>query len=356
MLILHEFHQKGGARFASINGMEVVGDYGDVLAEHRALTQNVGVLDLSFRSRICLTGNDRVRFLHGQVTNDINKLSVGSGCYAAVVTAKARMQSDLNVYRLAEELLLDFEPGLTQTVSERLEKYVISEDVQITDVSGLYGVLSIQGPKAMAAVQASLPEFCAVPSALFSFAAAKADEGEIYLINRPRFGSAGYDLFLPVALLPIFAERLEQGGRSCGWEAAEIARIEAGIPRFGADIEETNIPLEAGLENSGISFNKGCYIGQEVISRIRTYSEVAKSLRGLRLADELNVLPAKGEKLYKDGKEAGYITSAIHSPRVNANFALRYVRKETNEMGAELTLRIAGIETVATVVELPFVK
>jgi folate-binding protein YgfZ len=329
------------------------------LAEHAALTQSVGVLDLGFRSRVCLTGDERVRFLHGQVTNDINKLAVGSGCYAALVTSKARMQSDLNIYRLPEELLLDFEPALTQSVSERLEKYVISEDVQITDVVGLYGLLSVQGPKATALLQSSLPEFCAIPSMPLSFVSSISAEGEIYLMNRPRLGNGGYDLFVPVALLPVFAERLVEaaknaGGRLCGWEAAEIARVESGIPRFGADMDETNIPLEAGLEDSAISFNKGCYIGQEVISRIRTYSEVAKTLRGLRLADELKTLPTKGEKLYKDGKEVGYITSAIHSPRLNANVALGYVRKETNQMGARLTLRTAEGETPASVVETPF--
>ena len=359
-LLLHEFHQNLGARFVSVSEMEAVGDYGDLLGEHAALTQGVGVLDLSFRSRACLTGNDRVRFLHGQVTNDINKLVAGSGCYAVLVTSKARMQSDLNVYRLAEELLLDFEPGLTQKVSERLEKYVISEDVQITDVGALYGLLSVQGPKATAVLQSTLPEFCAVPSVPFSFVTATSAEGEIYLMNRPRFGSGGYDLLVPVTLLPVFAGRFVEGARSaggrlCGWDAAEIARIENGIPRFGADMDETNIPLEAGLENSAVSFNKGCYIGQEVISRIRTYSEVAKVLRGLRLADDLKTLPPRGEKLYRDGKEAGYVTSAIRSPRLSASIGLGYVRKETNQVGAELALRTLEGESLVRVVETPFV-
>src|SRR6266850_2862139 len=133
-LPLHELHESFGARFTTVNGAEVVADYGDSPAEHTALRQSAGVLDLSFRSRICLTGADRVRFLHGQVTNDVNRLAVGEGCYAALVTAKGRIQSDLNIYRLQDELLLDFEPGLTQTVSQRLEKYVISEDVQVVDV------------------------------------------------------------------------------------------------------------------------------------------------------------------------------------------------------------------------------
>src|SRR5437867_6533270 len=121
ILDLHEFHQALEANFAKVSGAEVVTDYGNALLEHAALAVSAGVLDLSFRSRVCLTGADRVRFLHGQVTNDVQGLRVGEGCYAALITAKGRMQSDLYIYCLEDELLLDFEPGLTQTVSQRLE-------------------------------------------------------------------------------------------------------------------------------------------------------------------------------------------------------------------------------------------
>src|SRR3954469_14084048 len=111
ILSLHEFHHALNASFGEVNGAEMVADYGDLPAEHAALRTNAGVLDLSFRGRICLTGADRVRFLHGQVTNDVKRLGPGQGCYAALVTAKGKMQSDLNIYALADELLLDFEPG-----------------------------------------------------------------------------------------------------------------------------------------------------------------------------------------------------------------------------------------------------
>src|SRR5438477_12828929 len=130
-LTLHAFHQATGAHFISVNDAEIVADYGEPLAEHAALVETAGVLDFSFRSRICLTGADRARFLHGQVTNDVNRLAPGEGCYAALITAKGKMQSDLNIYCLQDELLLDFEPGLTETVSQRLEKYIIADDVQV---------------------------------------------------------------------------------------------------------------------------------------------------------------------------------------------------------------------------------
>ena len=147
-LSLHEFHHGLGARFAELDGAEIVADYGDWLAEHKSLCEAAGIIDLSFRSRLCLVGADRARFLHGQVTNDVKKLCAGEGCYAAITTAKGKMESDLNIFALADELFLDFEPGLTEKISQRLEKFIVADDVQIVDVLPHYGLLSVHGPKA----------------------------------------------------------------------------------------------------------------------------------------------------------------------------------------------------------------
>src|SRR5688572_10772437 len=127
--------------------METVASYGDFPAEHAALTGSAAILDLSGRGRICVTGPDRVRFLNGQVTNNVKALATGQGLYAALVTAKGRMQSDLNIYALPDELLLDFEPGLSAGIVARFEKYIIADDVQVVDVAPLYGLLSVQGPR-----------------------------------------------------------------------------------------------------------------------------------------------------------------------------------------------------------------
>src|SRR5881394_413536 len=148
-LALHELHRSLNAGFTEVNGMEVVAHYGDPPAEHRALRDTVGVLDLSLRSRLCLTGTDRQKFLNGQVTNNVKGLKVGEGCYAALVNAKGKLQSDLNIYVLENEILLDFEPGYSTAVVERLEKYVIADDVNVVDVAPDYGLLSVQGAKSM---------------------------------------------------------------------------------------------------------------------------------------------------------------------------------------------------------------
>lgn len=394
-LALHEFHHSLGANFGSLNGAELVADYGDPQAEHAALHESAGVLDLSFRSRLCLTGADRVRFLHGQVTNDVKKLRVGEGCYAALTTAKGKMQSDLNVFVLPDELLLDFEPGYAATVTERLEKHIVADDVQVVDVVSLYGLLSAQGPKAEAVVRA-LGLFAEIPGqSLASMKVTDGTLGEIYLMNHPRlhpqvetFGlrgqaerdpalagdlkapsplrsagavQTGFDLFIPTDSLGAVADKLIAaakclGGRACGWTAFETARIEAGIPRFGADMDETNLPQECGIEARAISYNKGCYIGQEVLNRIHSMGHVNRELRVLRLADELKWLPVKGDKLFQGDKEAGYITSAVQSPRFKAGLALGYVRRDAAAMGTELEARGPLGTTGARIVDMTVTK
>src|SRR2546425_3705859 len=146
-LSLHQFHRGLDARFTEVHDMEVVDHYGEAMAEHSALRESAGVLDLSFRSRLCLTGADRQKFLNGQVTNNVKDLKVGEGCYAALVNAKGKMQSDLNIYVLEDEILLDFEPGYSAAVAQRLEKFIIAEDVQVVDVAPHYGLVSGPGAK-----------------------------------------------------------------------------------------------------------------------------------------------------------------------------------------------------------------
>jgi len=407
-LELHKFHDGINARFTEVNGMEVVDHYGDPLAEHAALREAVGVLDLSFRSRLCLTGADRQKFLNGQVTNNVKDLKVGEGCYAALVSAKGKLQSDLNIYVLENEILLDFEPGYSAAVAERLEKYIIADDVNVVNVALDYGLLSIQGPKTAEVLTAILIqepdlqptpdpsrppsrrsgamarceggegnqptggsaqligkpeiEFARLPTSPMNLISVKsAMLGELYCVNLARLGTSGFDLFLPTASLGAVAEKLlhaakAAGGRACGWQALETARIEAGIPRFGVDMDETNLAPEAAIEARAISYSKGCYIGQEVIARIRTYGQVAKSLHGLRFADSTNVLPKHGDKLYQGDKEIGYVTSATVSPALKSNIGLAYVRREHKEIGTALVVRTDSADLPARIVPVPFIQ
>ncbi|MEW6161041.1 MAG: glycine cleavage T C-terminal barrel domain-containing protein [Verrucomicrobiota bacterium] len=354
-----EFHLQRGAALGTLNGATVVSRYDNLVAEHGFLRETAGVLDLSFRSRICLTGSDRTRFLHGQVTNDVARLKVGEGCYAAVVNAKGKMESDLNIFQLDQELLLDFEPGLTERLVERFNKFIIADDVQVVDVGPHYGLISVQGPKA-ADVFHSLDGILKVPDRPWQFTStAHPALGEIVLAMHPRLGTAGFDLFVPVGQFRVAFEMLvnaagKSGGGPCGWDAFEVRRIEEGIPRFGADMDETNLPPEAELENRAISYSKGCYIGQEIIARIRTYGQVAKTLRGLRFLSDCPALPGKGTPLFKETKEIGYITSAVRSLALNETIGLGYVRREANEIGTELHVRMDAGDIPVRIAPLPF--
>jgi folate-binding protein YgfZ len=240
-------------------------------------------------------------------------------------------------------------------------------------------LLSVQGPKADALIS-SLGLALPLPAEAMSFSNLKDWAlGEIYCTNHARTAEPerplspaaggegarradegkGFDVFVPTSALGTVAAKLTAaakaiGGRPCGWQALETARIEAGIPRFGADMDEANLPPETGIESRALSYTKGCYTGQEVIARIRTYGQVAKALRGLRLADDSRELPKKGDKLFHDGKEVGYITSAVASPTFKANLALGYVRREHNQVGTELTVRTHEGESRARIVTLPF--
>ena len=358
-LSLHELHAELGGTFTVVNEAEAVANYGDPVAEHRVCRESAAVMDLSFRSRVCLMGADRVRLLHGQVTNDVVKLKTGEGCYAAFVSNKGKIEADVNIYALASELLLDLEPGLTPMLTQRLEHYIVADDVQIVDVAPHYGLLSVQGPQA-AVVMAQLGLEVALPSAPLTFAhQADPTLGDLYFVAHARTGFTGFDCFIPTDALGMVFDKLvlaakQVGGRAAGFEALELARFEAGIPRFGVDMDGTNLPPETGQDGRAISYSKGCYIGQEVIARIRTYGQVAKALRGLRLSDEMGILPVKGDRLFRDGKDVGFVTSANRSPAFGGVLAMGYVRREANAVGTELTVRTAIAESRARVIELPF--
>ena len=350
-LLLHEFHHTLGATFCEQYGEELVADYGDWLAEHAALRETVGVMDLSFRSRLCLLGADRARFLHGQVTNDVKKLRAGHGCYAAITTAKGKMESDVNIFCLTDELLLDFEPNLATKISARFEKFIVADDVQIVDAAPHYGLLSVQGAEAEKVVRALglFDEISVTP--LASVKISEAMLGDIYLVNHARLSTIGFDLFVPNSALAAVADKLiaaakNVSGRAVGWTAWETTRIENGIPRFGADMDETNLPLECGIEARAIVYNKGCYLGQEIINRVHSFGHVTKELCRLRLTDDLSELPARGEKIFCAGKEVGYLTSVTKSPLFSGAIALGYVRREAKLAGNQLAFANAASVTI----------
>ena len=308
--------------------------------QFKALTETAGLLDLSNRSRLCLLGEDRIKFLHGQVTNDINGLTENSGCYAALVNAKGKMESDLFVYRLKEELLLDFEPNLTKSVQSRLEKFVITEDVEVTDVAPHFNLLSVQGPDATKVLEA-----LKLPLPQENYTLVKTEE-EIHIINQPRLDTVGFDFFVPVDSLDEWKLRLAEHVPLCDEAAFERGRILKTIPRFGKDFTEANLAPEGGIEARAISYSKGCYIGQEIIARIRTYGKVNRILRGLNL----DSVVAEGDEIFLGDKKVGTLSSVITKP----DAALALIHRDAAERGTSLRVDTKNGSVTAEVATLPF--
>jgi folate-binding protein YgfZ len=327
----HEFHAGLNATFGELDGLEIVFQYDAPELEFARLTASVGVIDLSPRGRVCLLGEDRVKFLHGQVTNDVNRLQSGQGCYSAITDNKGRIQSDLNIHLLENEILLDFEPGLTAMLTERLERFIVADDVEVCDVAEAFGLISIQGPNSEPALN-RLDLGVAPPDLHHAVTAVEHDTlGQLYLVNLPRLNSRGFDLYAPMNAVPAIFDKLisaakDEDGGPVGWNAFDAARIAAGIPRFGQDMTPANLAPEAGIEDRAISYSKGCYIGQEILNRLHNFAQVNKSLQRLAISGDRR--PETGDAIFVGEKKAGSLTSVTTLPTTGERLALGYVRKE----------------------------
>lgn len=253
-----------------------------------------GIADLSAaRARLRVTGADRVAFLHGQCTNNVKKLMAGQSCYAAFLTAKGKMRGEGEIICLPDAFLLETNLGLAPS----LEKFIITEDVLIEDVS------------------ASLGEWLVVGDAE---------------VNLP---ADAVTFAHPLGTSVISREPVKP---TLSGEALEVLRVEAAVPKWGADMDENTIPNEAGLEKRAINYDKGCYIGQETVARIKTYGHVNRQL--IQCKVESSEVPKRGDRIFAGEREVGQITSAVFSTRLGKPLALGYVRREFAETGRKLTI------------------
>lgn len=348
-LSLHDVHARASARFGELNGREVVLDFGDALAEYAAAREGAALFDLSSRQRLALTGPDRVSFLHGMVTNDINKLADGAACDVAMLTQKGAMVADGRVLKLADALWLDVEPGLLEKVREFLDRYLISEEVELADVSDTHGHLALHGPRALEVLGAALGVTLS-PLEQNAHLTREFEGAHVHLLGSNRLTGQGVELLVPVAQLEsLWTKLVASGARPAGHEARELLRIEAGVPRYGQDLVDTTIPLEADLTHA-ISYNKGCYIGQEVIARATFRGHMNRKLTGLILGEHE---AEAGTLLFVGDRKVGWLTSIARSPKLGQRIALGYVHRDHLTPGTELRLGESD-QTVRTHA-LPFV-
>lgn len=284
------------------------------------------LIDLSDRAKYRVTGNDRARFLNGQLTNDILGLQLDSAIYACALTAKGKLSGNLFIAATTESHYIDAEPVLRESLAARLEKYIIADDVALEDVTdefGLYHRINIERADA-------------TPHALSQRVLSENTKG--FLIASNRFGFPGIDLWFPVSEAVWIQEKLEESPTDS--ETAENLRIEQGIARWGNELSENVIPNEAGLDQAAISYTKGCYLGQEIISRIKSVGHVNRHLRGLLPA--VGVAIEIGDKLFsagEAGKEIGLITSVGWSRSLDRAIGLGYIKRGFDTPGSSLQVR-----------------
>src|SRR5918997_4997347 len=298
------------------------------------------IVDRSERGKLALTGPEAKAFLHGQVTNDIEGLKPGSGCYAAFLTHKGKMLGDLRVLDAGDELLLDCERGALQDLFTMIHRYKLGRDVELHKRTLERGLLSLIGPDARRiAGAADLPE------TEHAHRAGRIGGAAVRLIAT----DLGVDVLCEAAdAEPVGAALIAAGAVPAGEDAAEVRRVETGRPRYGVDLDDTVIPQEAGLNERAVSFEKGCYVGQETVARLYFRGKPNRHLRGLRLSGPA----AHGDPLRLGEREVGRIGSVVESP-LHGPIALALVRREAAP-GDSLTVGDDGVR--AQVVDLPFAQ
>jgi tRNA-modifying protein YgfZ len=306
-------------------------------ADYRALTEGCGLVDRSERGKLALTGSEAKTFLQGQVTNDVEALEPGQGCYAAFLTHKGKMLGDMRVLDLGHELLLDTERVALQELFNMIRRYKLAADVELHKRTLELGLLSLIGPDArrVAGAEDLVDEHA-------NRAAEIAGQPVVLVAT-----DVGVDVFVPAE--GVAAVRAALDAVDVSEEAAEVLRVERGRPRYGIDLDDRVIPQEAGLNERAVSFTKGCYVGQETVARLHYRGKPNRHLRGLRLSGAGGTV-STGDVVRLGEKEVGRLGSVAVSP-VHGPIALALLRREAAP-GDTVAVGEGGVP--AEVVEVPF--
>jgi folate-binding protein YgfZ len=348
---LHAVHLAAGAIVATRDGWDVPESYGGPAAEYAAVREGVGILDWGDLSAFAVSGRDRAAFLHAMLSNDVKSLAPGQGCRAALLDIHGKVQVILLLLAGEEEILALAPPGLAGPTLEALDKYLFSEKAYFKDVTGEIAPLALAGPRAPAVAQllgGSVPG-----AALWSHSAASIDGAEVRLV-RGGVETGGPEIWVlgrPGEVARLWQAGLAAGARPVGRAAQEALRIEAGAPRFGVDVDSAVLLPEIPSADL-VSSTKGCYIGQEVVVRIRDRGHVNRHLRGLLV--EGRGVPLPGAAVLAGEVEVGAVTSAAWSYGLGRPVALAFVRRQQAEPGTAVIVRAGEDRFAATVSDLPF--
>lgn len=337
-----------GAVLAPFEGVEVVAHFGDPDREWRAAREGAAAVPAAHRTLLAATGGDRVEFLQGMLTNDVQLLGVGAGLPAAALTQSGKVVTDLRVYAEADRLLLDVLSWRAPALREHLERFLVADDVELSPATE-QPLLQLEGPFA-AAVAGEALGTTALPTALLQHAMVGFAGGTVRVVRVGEAGGEGILLSGPAALTTRLLDACgEAGAVPAGVEALDRLRLEAGIAWPGIDMDESTLLMETGRD-AVISFTKGCYLGQEVVERIAARGHVNRRLSGVRLAGD--TLPARGTALLAAGRPVGYVTSATRSPLFEQPIGLAMIQCKFGTVGERL--QRADDASEAIVAALPF--
>lgn len=313
-----------------------------------------GVIDLSSRGRLLLSGSEAVTFLNGLITNDMKTLAVNSWMPAAFPNVQGRLLAAVRIIHREDGFLIDTEAATQETVWKLLERFTLAGDFHITNLTSELAMLSLQGSKSAEVLSTVLGDAATVARQQVA-TAHTADGARITVIRASHTAEDGFDLFVSADQAESLRDSLTSAGaQALGADAWETLRVEAGLPLYGVDMDETNVVTEVNLEDA-VSFTKGCYLGQEIIARIKYRGHVAKKLTGLILEDEAS-LDAGVRVFSADDKEIGRVTSSARSPGLARTIALAYVKYDYLAPGTKVKIISSEQEFPATVAELPFVR
>ena len=321
------------------------------LQEHDSIIRTAAAIGaVAPRRQIAVAGKDHATYLHGLLTNDIQGLSPGTGCYAAWLTPQGRMLTDMHVLESGSMILLDLPAETVDATLARLDQFIFTEDVRLESlVESLSGVW-VHGPRAAEAIERAVTGPAPSTWVQYQHSTFQLGGDSVSIARIDQLGVPGYCIYVARAREAALLAALDAAGAVVALpDAIEAARIEAGYPVFGLDMTDDTIPLEAGIEDRAISMTKGCYVGQEVIVRVlhRGHGRVARKLVGLRID---GTLPLRGARLSAGGREIGSITSAARSPRLGA-IALGYVHRDFVDAGTQVSVETPDGVATATVTE-----
>jgi folate-binding protein YgfZ len=324
-----------GANSSGHAGASSAPDFGDTRAEFKTLLSGCGLYDLSGRAKIEVTGGDRVRWLNGMVTNNVRDLAPGHGVYAFMLNAQGRIQADLYAFQRGDSLLVDTEREQREKVLQLFDRYIIADDVEIADVSDKLTALGVTGPESRDILERAGIAFPDLAS--LELCSPKCDCAcgclQCTLVRGDDSAGTSYQIWLaPDKLKSTWDALVAAGATPVGADALELRRIGLGIPKFGVDIRERDLPQETG-QTRALNFTKGCYLGQEIVERIRSRGAVHRQFSAFLVE---GTLPEPGVKIVaadKEEKEVGEITSSAILPLPGGDrpVALGYVRREAVE-------------------------